>query len=267
MNLLMVNDAIAAVEAMRDEIDWDSYGIDTVYVAYNVIQGKVILQQHPIDILLCDIEMPGDNGLQLIRWIREHGMDVDCILLTCHADFGYAQEAVELDCKKYILLPASYKEIGKTVLNACRERRERIDRQKIYEYGQSYLKEKEKQAENESAAEQRQHTPKQIVDECTQYILLHLADENLSVSALAEHFYLNPIYLNRIFKKENSIALSQFIIRERMTMAARLLTNPQISVREAALQVGYMNVAYFSTVFKNHYGVAPKQYQEQFGGF
>ena len=96
MNLLMVNDAVAAANAMKEEIAWEKYGIDgEVWVAYNVEEGKKVISEHPIDILLCDIEMPGEYGIALIRWIREKNYnrvcasDLSCGISVC-AGSNYA---------------------------------------------------------------------------------------------------------------------------------------------------------------------------------
>ena len=68
-----------------------------------------------MDILLCDIEMPGENGLGLLRWVREQEKEIECIFLTCHAKFAYAQEAISLGCQDYILIPARYEDIGEKI--------------------------------------------------------------------------------------------------------------------------------------------------------
>ena len=76
---------------------------------------------HDVDIMLCDIEMPGENGIELLRWVRQEHMDVECIFLTCHANFSYAQDAVKLDCMDYVLIPVRYEEIAESVRKvACR---------------------------------------------------------------------------------------------------------------------------------------------------
>lgn len=106
-------------------------------------EGKQEITSHSIEVLLCDIEMPGENGLALIRWIRESGYDIDCILLTCHADFNYAREAITLNCRDYLLLPAKYEEIGECVLNICRRREERLQAKQLELYGQHWLKDKD----------------------------------------------------------------------------------------------------------------------------
>ncbi len=259
MNLLMVNDAIATIEAMKSEILWVNYGITNVYTAYNVEEGKSSILSNHIDILLCDIEMPGENGIALIRWIREQNYDIDCILLTCHADFLYARDAISLGCQEYILIPASYEDIGTTILKSVTKRTERLSKHKLLEYGKSWLLEKE---QNITLTKEASRTPKDIVEECSLYIINNLYNEELSVTNIAAHFYLNPIYLNRIFKKVKNVAINQFIITKKMELAAELLKLPNASAVSVAKQVGYPNYSYFSSIFKKHFGCAPTQYRQ-----
>jgi YesN/AraC family two-component response regulator len=258
MNLLMVNDAVAAVETMKVEIPWAQYEINQVYISYNVAEAKAVILEHVIDILLCDIEMPIENGISLIRWIREFNYDIDCILLTCHADFYYAKEAITLNCHDYILLPASYETIGETVLKVVHRRKERLTNSRLQAYGKTWLNEKEKKVRNENT----QKTPHEIIEECVSYIMENLGNEELSVNEIAAHFYLSPIYLNRIFKKEKSITIGQFIIREKMNLAAQLLRTSNHSAVAVAEQVGYPNYSYFSATFKKYFGCTPSQYKE-----
>ncbi|MBD5394945.1 MAG: AraC family transcriptional regulator [Lachnospiraceae bacterium] len=258
MTLLMVNDAVIAVEAMKEEINWNEYGIDEVFTAYNVRGGQDIIQEQNIDILLCDIEMPGENGIELIEWIREKKYDIDCVLLTCHAEFGYAQKAVSLNCHDYILLPSSYEEIGATVSRIVERRQQRLTNEKLQEYGKSWLSEKKEKVLQETGI---MKSPKEVVEECVMYIISHLSSEDLSVNELAAYFYLNPIYLNRIFKKEKNLSISQFIIKEKMALAAQLLSESRLSVVAIAEQVGYPNYSYFTTIFKKYYGCTPTQYR------
>ena len=114
MTLLIVNDEELTADTMRDTIDWKQYGIDDVFVAYQAEEARKILLAEQIDILLCDIEMPGENGLSLLKWVRTTEMPVECLFLTCHASFDYAKQAIGLNCKEYILLPAKYEDIGRT---------------------------------------------------------------------------------------------------------------------------------------------------------
>lgn len=260
MKLLMVNDLELTVNTMKEEIPWEKYGIDEVFVAYNVMEGQKVILEHKIDLLLCDIEMPGEYGIALIRWIRKNNYDIDCILLTCHAEFNYAHEAITLNCQDYLLLPASYETIGETVKKVVNRRTQRLQNTRLQEYGKTWLKAKGESVHQDS---ENVKSPKRVVEECVAYILQNLNNEELSVNELAAHFYLNPIYLNRIFKKEKQITISQFIIREKMSLAAELLKNPSSSAIAVANQVGYQNYSYFSTMFKKFYGCTPSQFREK----
>ena len=119
MNLLIVNDIVMEANTMASGIPWEKSGIDRVHTAYSAGAAREIIRGNPIDILLCDIEMPDENGLSLIRWIKENGYDIECILLTCHADFAYAQEGISLGVEDYITLPAKYDDIAASVQKVC----------------------------------------------------------------------------------------------------------------------------------------------------
>ena len=262
MKLLMVNDAVLELHTMEKEIPWQKYGIDTVYTAESAAQARDILTSQQIDLLLCDIEMPGEDGISLIRWIRQQKYDIECILLTCHSDFAYAREAISLGCREYIVLPARYEDIGSTVERVVGQRRELLRASKLQEYGRNWVQ----QHQEELRDEQKKHddtqapSPKETVEKCAAYIQEHLGDEDLNVQALGNVFYLNPIYLSRIFKREKGIAINQWITKQRMELAGRLLKDPSLSANLVAQHCGYANYPYFSTVFKSYYGCTPSQY-------
>lgn len=118
MTVLLVDDQISILSGLISGLDWNNLGITSIKTADNAAQAKEILRQEPVDIMLCDIEMPGENGLSLLRWARNRGMDFICVFLTSHADFLYAKEAIQLNCFDYILQPARYDEIQATVSKA-----------------------------------------------------------------------------------------------------------------------------------------------------
>lgn len=139
MTVLIVDDQIKIISGLISGLNWDTLGITSIHTAANAAKAKVILEREKIDILLCDIEMPGENGLALLRWARERGMDFVCVFLTAHADFEYAQEAIQLGCFDYILQPAKYEDIQATISRAIgRAEAERTDRE-LKQYG-SYAK-------------------------------------------------------------------------------------------------------------------------------
>ena len=92
MKLLIVDDQPSVSEGLKKGIAWEELQIDEVFAAYNALEAREILNSRPIDIMLCDIEMPVENGLQLLAWVKEKKMKTLCILLTSHAEFDYARE-------------------------------------------------------------------------------------------------------------------------------------------------------------------------------
>lgn len=105
IRLLIVDDDIATVEVIRDSINWDRLGIEEVHTAYNVAMAKDIVINTKIDIVISDIEMPQESGLDLLRWIREKQIECEIVLLTCHENFSYATHAINYDVASYLTKP------------------------------------------------------------------------------------------------------------------------------------------------------------------
>lgn len=115
MNLLIVDDQPLVTDGLERGIPWESLGFQKVFKAYNALDARKILLEHPIAVMLCDIQMPVENGLELFAWMRQSGMETRMIFLTSHAEFEYAQQALKLGSVDYIVQPAPYSEIYNAV--------------------------------------------------------------------------------------------------------------------------------------------------------
>lgn len=71
--------------------NWASKGFTVVDTALNAVDAKASLLRQEAEVMLCDIEMPMESGLDLLDWLRQRGMTTRCIFLTAHAEFKYAQ--------------------------------------------------------------------------------------------------------------------------------------------------------------------------------
>ncbi|WP_195451151.1 response regulator [Anaeromassilibacillus sp. 1001302B_160321_C8] len=87
MTVLVVDDQTNVVSGIISGVHWSDIGVSKVLPAYNAFEAKQVLSTEKIDIMLCDIEMPVESGLDLFRWVRKQGLDTECIFLTAHADF------------------------------------------------------------------------------------------------------------------------------------------------------------------------------------
>lgn len=111
MNILIVDDQISVLDAITGNIDFEALGIRGVFTATGSEMAKDIMSGNEIHILLSDIEMPGENGLELNRFTRDNYPNMVRILLTTHESFKYAQESLKLGCFDYIVQPAPMEEI------------------------------------------------------------------------------------------------------------------------------------------------------------
>lgn len=257
MKLLMVNDERLIAESMKADILWSEYGIDQVYLAFGAAEAKSLLLDVPVDILLLDIEMPGENGISLLRWVRAQGMNIECIFLTCHANFEYAREAVKMGCQDYILMPAREEEIGASVRRVVERILNTKDAKRLQEYGKQWVNHQKDEVREQQEIGKRSKAD--LVADAQAYIMENLCSETLSVNEVAAHLYLTPIYMSRIFKQEKGISMSQFIIQEKMVLARRLLAESGLNANAVAIKVGYPSYPHFSTMFKKHFGYSPSQ--------
>lgn len=259
MYLLIVNDEVITADLMKQQIAWAQYGVDRVDTAYSAAGARKLMKENPVDLMLCDIEMPEENGISLLRWCREQGNPVECIFLTCHASFEYAREALELGCQQYLVIPARDEDIGQAVKKATDRIQRRREELETLKYGR-VLQAKLKQAED---AQVESGSAENVVQKVKDFILNHFDDPELSVNSLAERFHLHPVYLNRVFKKEMDDTINHFIISARMNAAAHLLVTSSLSTGDVAERVGYRTYSNFHLTFRNMFGCTPGQYREQ----
>ena len=108
MTILLVDDERDILEGMLAGIDFQSLGIEQVFTAESVVEAKTILREERVDLLLTDIEMPGESGLELLEWLRRQDMQVVTMFCTSYANFDYAKKAVEMRSFYYYLKPIAY---------------------------------------------------------------------------------------------------------------------------------------------------------------
>lgn len=122
--LIIIDDEMLAVEGIKAAVDWGKLGITAVHTAFNMRQAMEVFSSQPIDIMLCDIEMPEGSGLELLTWVRRNYPKTESIFLTCHADFHYARQAIQLGSLDYLLKPVPANDL-ETVITRAIDRIER----------------------------------------------------------------------------------------------------------------------------------------------
>lgn len=254
MNLLIVDDEIFSIQGILDSVDWTKVKFDKVLTANNFSQAMNIFLQDRIDILLCDIEMPFGNGIELVGWVKEHYPKVECVFLTCHGEFTFASSAIKLQCFDYILKPVPTDVLENTLLRAQKKIEQEKQDQNYLEYGKMYVNQMKENTEEEQTGD--------VVYKIKAYIKENIAEE-LNVEMLARLVNLSPDYLTKVFKKETQLTLNDYIIQQRMFLAKELLMTSNMSVNRVSDKTGYTNYSYFSKAFKKYYGVSPREMQQK----
>ena len=267
MKVLVVDDLYACVQDVIEGVNWDSMGVTRTFAAYNVAGAKEILLAQPIGLMLCDIEMPPGSGLDLLRWTREEGMDVECIFLSSHAEFEYARTAMAIGGFDYLLQPARYEEIEAAVRRAIGKIEEKQRVRDAAEYGR-YWREKQKELDRAALAQAQDEIfdaqsaeGEDIAARVLRYIRQNI-EKDLRRGDVAEAMYMNGDYLSRLVKRAHGMSLGELIISEKVRLACSLLSGTNIPVGLVASKVGYSNFSYFSQVFKKKTGLSPNEYRQ-----
>ncbi|MNZ72294.1 HTH-type transcriptional regulator YesS [compost metagenome] len=101
-----------------------------------------------------------------------------------------------------------------------------------------------------------------LIQQVQEYVMNNLSHDT-SVKTIADHVFLHPVYLSKVFKAETGESLSEWIIGMKMERALYLLKNTNQKIYEITGQLGYQNPQYFSKTFKKYFGMTPQEFREQ----
>lgn len=108
------------------------------------------------------------------------------------------------------------------------------------------------------------HTPNSRISSCKDYIYSHL-HEKLSASDVAKAMLMSPSYLSDLFKKEEGITITEFILQEKIKLVKNMLVYSRYSYIEIANYLGFSSQSYLGAKFKKVTGMTLHQYRERYG--
>ena len=101
-----------------------------------------------------------------------------------------------------------------------------------------------------------------ILESVKSYIENHLS-ESIEIEQLCNKFDVGRTKLYEIFRKEQKMGISKYILRRRLHKAKKLLKTTELSIAEIANNVGFSDYNYFSRIYKKQYGKSPKYYRRK----
>ena len=127
MKVFLVDDEIAIRENLRNSFPWEENGFQLVGEAPDGEMALPMIRDLNPDILLTDIRMPFMDGMQLCAEVKRMLPWVGVVILSGYDDFAYAQKAISLGVREYLLKPITAQELGGALTRVaeriCEERR------------------------------------------------------------------------------------------------------------------------------------------------
>lgn len=253
IKILIADDEPMEREILSDIIRWNFAHQAQVRQAEN---GRAAVDTACLwgaDLLLMDVEMPGMNGIEAARVILQQRPQCRVIFVTAYSLFSYAQEAVRLGARDYILKPAE----EQTVVKAVRAAMERIEAEARLEQLAKQEQQARQQPDLDNApTDKTGQLMRQVREYLDKNYMYNISQE--SVSSILD---FTPSYFSKLFKAHFGMTFMEYLTELRIHAAQELLRDPMKSVAEVAGMVGYEDANYFAKAFKKKTGMTTTQYR------
>ena len=258
-SVLLVEDEISIREGIRDIIEWKKLGFRFAAEAKNGREALEIFHRIRPDLVITDIRMPQCGGLEFIAGIRESspgGADeTKVVILTGFDDFNYAQAAIRLRVRDYLLKPVSPGELTALLGQLKRELDETASRRTPEEPSASA------HPADRRVSNHNHHPVSETAEKAKAYIESHYMQSSLALDDLCSRLAVSPSTLSRIFRSQLHTTFSAYLREVRLRAAEELIRRTDMRGKEIAYQVGFSSPHYFSHVFTVHRGYSPSEYR------
>lgn len=128
--LLIVEDERWEREGLLNFLDWEELGIEIAGTACDGIDGIEQALRIVPDIIITDIKMPGIDGINMARKIKEIHPDTKIVIITGYDDFKLAKDAIAINTSAYVLKPVEEDEmldVMKRVVLLCEKEKKKLE--------------------------------------------------------------------------------------------------------------------------------------------
>ena len=127
LKVLIVDDEVVFCENMAKLLNTRGYQVKTVNEGEEAIS---VLKKEVYDVVVLDLKMPGMNGIDVLKKIKELGVSSQVIMLTGHGGLDTAMEAVTLGAFDYIPKPCEVDELSEMINNAHKKKSQKSRKRK-----------------------------------------------------------------------------------------------------------------------------------------
>ncbi|MCX7984399.1 MAG: sigma-54 dependent transcriptional regulator [Bacteroidetes bacterium] len=124
VSILVVDDETAFLQVVESLLENEGYSVST---AIDGVAAINLLQQKTFDVVLLDIKLPRVDGIEVLKFIHEHFLNTQVIMLTGVHDIKTAVECMNLGAFNYVTKPYSADELLRTIERAVEQKRLRIE--------------------------------------------------------------------------------------------------------------------------------------------
>jgi DNA-binding response OmpR family regulator len=108
ISILIVEDEKKIADALKQGLEENNYEVE---VAYDGLIGKKMVLARKFDLVVLDINLPGLNGYELCKEVRQHDQQLPIIMLTALQSTDDKLEAFDLGADDYLVKPFEFKEL------------------------------------------------------------------------------------------------------------------------------------------------------------
>ena len=206
------------------------------------------------DIIVCDVNLPDKNGFEICEILKNdlRTSHIPVILLTALDNKESYLQGLKSGVDLYLTKPFNYPILIQS-LRALLYNREKLRYYYTNNIGRIV------DSKSFGSIEQT------FVNNLNQIIQANIDNAEFSVENLADLLNISRIQLYRKIKAMFDVNVSDYISNIRLEQAKSMLQNPELTISEIAYKTGFSSPNYFSTVFKNKFGVSPNVYRKSAG--
>ena len=110
-NLLIIDDEVHSRNTLCNCFPWEQIGFKVIGQADNGKDALAFIKRNNVHVLLCDIQMPVMNGIELVKILHTWDKPPITIFFSGYSEFEYARQAIQYGVRSYILKPIKYEDI------------------------------------------------------------------------------------------------------------------------------------------------------------